>query len=144
MAKEQFRLAAKLHLAEYRLEQVQASLADEQLRLLACAKAREHQAQKVAETIAKQRQAALSSPDQLGQWQVYLQAQNYELAKRKKEYSSQMEKVEQVRNDLIAAYQEVKKLEKLKQKHIQALRAQTLKREQAVLDESAQLRSVCP
>lgn len=139
MPRFQFRLDTSLRLAERFKEEAQRVLALEIKKWQTYIEKRDQQRSLWEEALEGQKQAGLNSVQDLGSWQAYAARQFINLRRMEEELSAQQEIVEDKRRILIEAQRELEKFKRLKEKQHKAFLLRELRKEQAVIDEAAQV-----
>ncbi|HWQ71503.1 MAG TPA: flagellar FliJ family protein [Desulfitobacteriaceae bacterium] len=137
-----FRLKTSLHLAEQKLDDRKIQLAQETAKLQERIFTREKQKEDWLAALDSQRKAGLSSPEDLGMWQVFTSGQLRLLRKCEQELILQEELVARKRSELMEARRDCEKLLRLREKQAIAFQLEANRREQAVIDEVAQVQYV--
>jgi len=139
MPRFKFRLEAALRLAARNLEEQQRLLALE-LEKLFTLQARCREQEKTWQlALEGQKEAGMNSPQDLGRWQTFARKQLELLRLIEREILQQGQVVAEQRQRLLEAHQEAEKLKKLKEKQKAQYDLTEQRREQAILDEAAQV-----
>lgn len=134
-----FRLKTSLRLAEQRLDDRKIQLAQETANLQERVLTRDNQKEDWIAALASQRKAGLTCPEDLGMWQVFAVRQLRLFRQREQELIVQEEVVANKRSELMEARRDCEKLIRLREKQAIAFQLELNRREQAILDEVAQV-----
>lgn len=139
MAWFKFRLQASLSLAEKALEEAQRRLAEEIILWQKLIDKRDRLEESRQAALEGQRSTGLTHPEELGRWQAFAWEQYLKLQTCETELSAQEERTEEKRGLVLEAYREKEKFLRLRSRQAQAFALAEQRKEQKVLDETAQV-----